>query len=156
MTLHCPACTNEMTAYTDDLTKLVLDSCFYCGGLWFDRNELRSFFTSPKLKGKFLFPNCTFRVKIRNAPESRQCCRCENQALTETSVGELVVDECPSCEGIWLDAGEILRLVELHGEGELKGKCQTVGQIKWGAFDQSALGQVARAILMALKLLFKR
>ena len=140
-----------MTAYTDDLTQLVLDSCFYCGGLWFDRGELRTLFTSPKLAPKFLFPTATFRVKIKNAPEKRLCCRCENCELSELQVNGVNIDECKECEGIWLDAGEIMRLLEIHSKGKFDAKCETTSQIKWGKFDKTALGQVARMVMLAFR-----
>ena len=156
MYLKCPACSNDLTPYTDDVSKLVIDGCFYCGGLWFDQDELRRLFTSPKLRKRFLFPHNTFRVKIKDAPEVRSCPRCEGeQALKETDTGEVAVDECPQCEGIWLDAGEILRLVEDFDKGEFDKSCLTEDQIKWGRFDQTVLGQVARMVMLAFRKLLK-
>lgn len=153
--LKCPACTNDLTPYTDDLTKLVIDGCFYCGGLWFDEDELRKLFTSPKLRSKFLFPSNTFRVNIKDAPEVRKCCRCEDHALKEVDTGEVKVDECSNCRGIWLDAGEILRLVELHDKGEFEKNCLAENEIKWGRFDQSVLGQIARMVMLAFRKLLR-
>jgi Zn-finger nucleic acid-binding protein len=155
MYLKCPACTQDLTPYTDDLTKLVIDGCFYCGGMWFDEDELRKLFTSPKLRSKFLFPTDTFKVKIKDAPEVRKCCRCEDQALQGVDTGDITVDECPECHGIWLDAGEILRLVERFDKGEFDKKCLTEGEIKWGRFDQSVLGQIARMLMLAFRKLLK-
>ena len=37
-----------------------------------------------------------------------------------SSAGVVIVDECEHCKGIWLDSGEIGRLIELHQKGKLK------------------------------------
>ena len=66
------------------------------------------------------------------------------------------MDECPQCKGIWLDSGEIIRLIDLHKKGKLKGKSETVKQIKKGRFDQGPIGQVSRTVAIGLKMLFFR
>ena len=38
MSLTCPACTKELSRNVDDLTRLEIDTCFYCHGIWFDYN----------------------------------------------------------------------------------------------------------------------
>jgi Zn-finger nucleic acid-binding protein len=154
MSLNCPACTKELSVYKDDLTSLEIDSCFYCHGLWFDYNELRRFFTAPKLFNKFRLPQYNFKVKIKDPPAQRLCPRCENAALTEVKLGEVVVDECSSCKGVWLDSGEITRLVDLYEEGKLKGKSETAKQIRKGHFDQGPIGQVSKTVALAFKMLF--
>lgn len=151
--LRCPACTQELTPYTCELSGLEIDSCFYCRGLWFDNNELRRFFSSPKLYNKFRLPEHNFKVKIKDAPEQRKCARCEDTALVEAGVDQIVVDECPQCRGIFLDSGEITRLIDLVENGRLKGKTETVKQLRRGKFDKSALGQVSKAVSVAFRLL---
>ena len=74
--------------------------------------------------------------------------------MVEQTVDKVIVDECPSCKGIWLDSGEITRLIELYEEGKLKGKSETVKQIKKGHFDRGPIGQVSKTVGMAFKMLF--
>ncbi len=149
--MRCPACTSELSPSRCDMTGLEIDSCFYCRGLWFDYNELRRFFTAPKLYNNFRLPHDSFRVKIKNPPPTRVCARCPAQALREVQIDRVEVDECPTCRGIWLDSGEISKLIDLHQQGLLKGKAETVKQIKWGKYDQSALGQVSRVLTLSLR-----
>ena len=156
MSLKCPACTQDLTPYRDDLTKLEIDSCFYCRGLWFDKGELRRFFSAPKLYKTFRLPENNFKVTVKDGPEVRVCTRCVNKALVEVTVADVTVDECPECKSVWLDAGEINRLIELYEEGKLKGKAETVKQIKKGHFDQGALGQAAKAISVAFRVIAGR
>lgn len=155
MKLKCPACTAELTPYKCGISTLEIDSCFYCRGLWFDGNELRRFFSAPKLYSQFRLPQHNFRVKIKEPPARRLCARCEEQPLTEVTVGDVVVDECQSCQGIWLDSGEITRLIDLHEDKGLKGKSETAKQIRKGKFDQSALGQASHVVSLAFKALVK-
>jgi len=154
MALVCPACTKELTRNTDDLTGLEIDTCFYCRGIWFDYNELRRFFSSPKLYNKFRLPQYNFRVTIKEAPEKRLCPRCPETELTEVTLDEVIVDECPSCKGIWLDSGEVTRLIDLYEAGKLKGKSETAKQIRKGHFDKGPLGQVSKTVGLAFKMLF--
>lgn len=151
--LKCPACTEDLAQAKCELSSLEIDSCFYCRGLWFDGNELRRFFSSPKLYNKFRLPEHNFKVKIKNPPKERLCARCPNQALVEVTVDQVVVDECPNCKGIFLDSGEITRLIELVEKGKLKGKNETIKQLKRGKFDQSPLGQVSKAVSVTFRLL---
>lgn len=155
MSLICPACTKELSPYRDDLTTLEIDSCFYCHGQWFDYNELRRFFTAPKLYSKFKLPQHNFKVKVKDAPEKRICPRCpDNVVLEATTIDQVEVDECSNCRGIWLDSGEISRLIELYEKGKLKGKSETVKQIKRGHFDQGPIGQVSKTIGLAFRSFF--
>lgn len=48
---------------------------------------------------------------MRPAPAYRSCPRCE-VPLTPSPRGELALDECGRCGGVWLDRGELERVVE--------------------------------------------
>lgn len=154
MSLICPACTKELSRNVDDLTSLEIDSCFFCHGLWFDYNELRRFFSAPKLYNKFRLPQHSFKVKVHAPPPARLCPRCDSIALTAITIDDIEVDECGGCKGIWLDSNEINRLIDLQEAGKLRGKHETVKQIKKGHFDQGTLGQVSKTIAMALRMAF--
>lgn len=39
------------------------------------------------------------------------CPRCENTSLDERERGGVTLDACPSCRGIWLDRGELEKLL---------------------------------------------
>ena len=53
------------------------------------------------------------------------CPRCETTSLSERERDGVVVDACPACRGIWLDRGELEKLIaratreldELHDRG---------------------------------------
>ncbi len=154
MRLTCPACRGELAPQKCDFSTLEIDCCFTCRGLWFDRNELRRLFSSPKLYKKFRLPEYNFRVKLKDAPPQRICPRCEEKPLRETALGDVVVDECDGCLGIWLDSGEVSRLLDLLESGKLKGKTETSKQLRKGRYDQSPIGQASRLVGLAFKMLF--
>ncbi len=70
-------------------------------------------------------------------------------------MGDVVVDECRGCQGVWLDSGEITRLIDFYEDKGLKGKSMTAKQIRKGKFDQSALGQASHVVSLAFKALVK-
>ena len=47
------------------------------------------------------------------------CPKC-GQDLITVALHAVEVDKCPSCDGMWLDAGELGQLVERDGGGALK------------------------------------
>ena len=40
-----------------------------------------------------------------------RCPRCESAALDERERDGILVDACPSCRGVWLDRGELEKLI---------------------------------------------
>ena len=40
-----------------------------------------------------------------------KCPRCETAALDERERDGILVDACPSCRGVWLDRGELEKLI---------------------------------------------
>jgi len=95
---------------------LVIDRCFACGGLWFDKGELteainkeiwdtaefeleEELFDDEELKQgvdldkiEIICPRCKGDKKMIKMPSSRN--------------KNVVIDYCEKCAGIWLDAGE--------------------------------------------------
>lgn len=77
-----------------------------CGGVWFDNFEL------PKVDE----PGAAEIRNVQRDPDRpvdlqsrRMCPRCDDQLLFRRYFSRLrrtQIDECPSCAGIWLDAGE--------------------------------------------------
>jgi Zn-finger nucleic acid-binding protein len=41
------------------------------------------------------------------------CPRCSATPLTQQKIDDLTIDRCPNCHGLWLDALELERLLEL-------------------------------------------
>jgi uncharacterized protein len=50
------------------------------------------------------------------------CPKC-GQKLSMEKCGSVEMDVCPSCKGVWLDAGELGTIVESAGRGSFFHKC---------------------------------
>lgn len=107
--MKCPTCSHQLT--TVQAGNITLDICKdACGGVWFDKSELEQFD-----EGHEIIPNDVRRalknssVVIDRAAE-RPCPKCTGTALTRTffdAEKSIELDNCPKCEGVWLDLGEI-------------------------------------------------
>ncbi len=53
------------------------------------------------------------------------CPKCGQKLATE-ECGEVEIDVCPSCKGLWLDAGELGTIVESAGSGNFFHRCLRV------------------------------
>jgi len=101
--MNCPKCKLETQNYrTHDSQEL--NFCRTCGGTWFDKGELAWMMASESdiLAGKEA-------MKRGNATDIR-CSSCDAADLVEVkyhSKHDLLIDVCPSCHGVFLDAKEI-------------------------------------------------
>jgi Zn-finger nucleic acid-binding protein len=104
--MKCPACNSQLKEFV--VNNVTLDACNVgCGGLWFDNYELKKFDEARE-------PNVDIpmdiKKNIQRNPTPFSCPKCDNIKLFQhfSSVKRQVsVDECASCGGVWLDAGEL-------------------------------------------------
>lgn len=81
------------------------------------------------------------------------CPRCETVILVEREREALIVDACPQCRGVWLDRGEleklITRAVQEHEAYERPGRpgvpAQAPAYVNAGAPNPAASGHVGPA-----------
>ena len=74
-----------------------LDRCTFCKGLWFDAGELE------KVLGKKLAGMLGGELRARQCPH----CKVNLYAVT---LGDVQVDVCTTCRGVFLDSGELKAL----------------------------------------------
>ena len=107
--MQCPACGRELT--TVSAAGVTLDACRGgCGGVWFDRGELKRFDEPSETATSELLdiprdPSVSYDPSAR-----RRCPHCDDVVMMQhsfSSTHKVVVDECPSCGGYWLDPGEL-------------------------------------------------
>ena len=114
-----------MLSYQEE--DLEVDSCPECFGIWFDGEELRNFFPKEKLVSRLMSPAPGGATP---GAGKRTCPRCQVE-LTESSVGDVEVDVCRKCRGIWLDEGELSRVVEQYKAGR-RGNLVVLNQVAEG------------------------
>jgi Zn-finger nucleic acid-binding protein len=122
--MKCPACGNVLQGMTVD--DVDVDACRGgCGGLWFDSHELRKFDKPHDAAGEALLDiekNENIHVDYR---KQRHCPKCGTVALTRRLLNaqrHVEIDECPSCGGVWLDAGELGEIRQRGGSAEEREK----------------------------------
>ena len=111
--MKCPKCKssdlkeNKVKGYN-----FPVDLCRDCKGIWFDRSELESLL---KISVK------TLKIPSQARQQPFHCPRCQKLLYAFSYPHTMViVDMCPQCEGIWLDANEFK---------EIKFVCGTVENI---------------------------
>lgn len=86
-----------------------IDVCPMCSGCWLDHKELAQF-TRSRGRG-------ALQVNVQDARETEyRCPRC-GEILQEGHhefLADLFIDQCPKCRGIWLDRGELRRLLSMR------------------------------------------
>lgn len=102
--VSCPECGRPFRLIR--VGKVEIDTCLSCGSFWFDPGELRSLTgllrevpakDLPPHKSKYRCPRC--RTEMKEHRFSRP--------------HDLLVDLCPNGHGVYLEEGELLRVLDL-------------------------------------------
>jgi len=105
---------------------VIIDRCSYCGGLWFERDELRlakdkkapeARWVDVELKDKsidwFKLELWKDKLKFRAKKGESSCPVCETP-LYRVNYGDspVKIDICGICSGVWLDKGELKEIID--------------------------------------------
>ena len=99
--------------------KIELDYCLQCKGVWFDCGELELLLeSSHSPEGK----SCNEVVKQEQArvTEVKRKCPICGRKMDKVWIGQdprVIVDSCPSGDGLWFDGGELHQVFS-----QVKGK----------------------------------
>ena len=122
--MKCPACGNVLRERTvGDVTVDVCEGG--CGGIWFDRFELKKFDEPHESAGAQLLEVERDNAVTVDHTKKRMCPKCDNIVMMRHffSVKKQVeVDECPGCAGFWLDTGELGKIRSLFKTEEERTK----------------------------------
>jgi hypothetical protein len=62
-------------------------------------------------------PTCSAcQIKILTDREPIRNCPVDGTTLVKSNSNDIIIDRCPECEGIWLDAGELDAIKEAAKE----------------------------------------
>jgi len=122
--VNCPACHKTLMETTVD--SVTVDVCKNgCGGIWFDSLELLKLENAGTSAGEVLL-EVERDESIRVDPDAeRRCLRCKGQPLIRhfaSTKRQVELDECYTCGGIWLDAGELGRIQSQYATPEERDK----------------------------------
>jgi len=107
--MNCPRCnTVTTTEQVKDLeVAFETDNCPACGGMWFDGGDLSQI---DKVIEPVYYENRKIPSKHIQL-ETLMCPSCNNGQVLEKRPHVrdkyVIIDCCPSCNGIWLDKGEL-------------------------------------------------
>lgn len=141
--------------FRDANSKLEIDSCPECFGLWFDREELKLIFQSPSLSKQILEEDAADKFlspedDVPREERVRTCPVCEQQRLFSSELGSTQVDYCMGCHGIWFDRSELEELVQAYQRGE-RGNLIIVNQLAEGLGTPNKPNPKAQAFMEALQ-----
>ncbi len=108
--MNCPKCVQQILQ-PKTIQEIEVDTCPQCHGIWFDDHELEHLLD---LSYKALKP----LLRGKESPEANarhgKCPRDGTRLLRVTSAHDatLILDTCVECKGVWLDGGELRRLVQ--------------------------------------------
>ena len=115
----CPVCKTDMLVI--EYSKIELDYCATCQGVWFDSGELELLLKSIKLDSPDIFKNMLDLPEAR-APEKRRKCPICNQKMKEANIGEqppILIDVCRRGDGLWFDGDELGQLLNQLAQKQL-------------------------------------
>jgi Zn-finger nucleic acid-binding protein len=142
--MNCPACGTTMTEVTAGDVKV--QTCKGgCGALWFDEWALRKVDEPGESAGEALLQieqNPTIKVdrnKRYKCPRDPEIVMMRHFWSVKRDV---TVDECPKCEGIFLDPGE---LTQIRSDYNTDADRHAAAKAYYGEmFDQQIAGIVAK------------
>ncbi len=109
--MKCPKCGKNLEGIKINSVKV--DRCENCGGLWFDRDELRIVRDHRDENLSWLeFDLWKDKDKFKTSGKSIDCPR-DGKPLFKIKYGEtnILVDICLDCRGIWLDKDELDKII---------------------------------------------
>ncbi|MFC1745828.1 zf-TFIIB domain-containing protein [Candidatus Riflebacteria bacterium] len=113
----CPKCENQAFTNYELPGGITADCCPKCEGLWFEKGEV-----AKKLRFSRDFPN--YKEVAKTAKKSKFFCPvCREIKLERMKFipeDPLLIEHCPSCRGIWLDATKRNSLKKIAKRKDLK------------------------------------
>ena len=109
--MKCPKCRKSLREVK--INNVRIDRCKNCGGLWFDRNELKIVRDHRDKNLSWMhFDLWRDEEELAISGKSVKCPR-DGKSLFKIKYGDsdVVVDVCLNCRGVWLDKNELNKIV---------------------------------------------
>lgn len=108
--MKCPVCKEPMIVL--ELNEVEVDYCPSCGGVWLDSGELELLIEDDSEKENLL---SSFYIDENQSEKSYKCpiCRKKMQKVYVGENKEVLIDKCPSGDGLWFDKGELQDVIKL-------------------------------------------
>ncbi len=106
--MNCPKCNEVAMIVYETPSKVELDICPNCRGIWLDEGEMLNFITDANQQMAALNKGIGAGTQT-----SLSCTKCDGGPLVKGNLAgfkELELEFCPDCRGFFLDEGEMGRL----------------------------------------------
>lgn len=109
--MNCPRCETSFGSRT--IGDVQVDECSTCGGLWFDADELRRAKDETDSDLAWMdFELWRHADRFRVSERPVECPRCQSTMVAiEYDTTGVEVDFCTECRAVWLDAGELDKII---------------------------------------------
>lgn len=123
--LTCPACGKDMEKIHIERANCHIDICINgCGGIYFDNREFKKFDENLEsideiqavLEGK------TFKKVDETFKRTCPACGMKMVKNSTSILGEIIIDDCYSCGGKFLDCGELAKIRAEYPNEEARSK----------------------------------
>ena len=108
----CPTCKSDMIVV--EHSRIELDYCTNCSGVWFDSRELELMLETMGLAEAGLsLDNILASPEAKTAEKKRRCPIC-GQKMGKATIGqepEVLIDVCRQGDGLWFDGGEVGQVI---------------------------------------------
>lgn len=109
--MNCPIDHSELHAHAQ--SGIAFHFCGACQGMFFTKDNLLNCLRAGKVTTECgTAPRVTADVTAKVI--RRECPSCHAATMVDKLLDEIAIDICPDCKGVWLDAGELERIVERH------------------------------------------
>lgn len=108
----CPDCQHELQAM--DCKGVQIQECAACKGKWFERDQLQKAEASADdtLRWLDFDPFGQDAEALSVAAKGKVCPRCSGaMASLQYMQSSIVIDKCAQCHGVWLEAGELKKII---------------------------------------------
>ena len=109
----CPVCKSDMIDV--EHSRIELDYCTNCRGVWFDAEELELLLESMEFKNHDLALDDIWHSPEAKTPEKKRRCPICGKKMKKAAIGkhpEVLIDVCPQGDGLWFDGGEVGQLIK--------------------------------------------
>jgi len=108
--MNCPVCEKPVIALEVD--QIEVDHCVKCGGVWLDAGELELLYEGVRARDEAM----EALVPDPSVKEARRRCPICDKKMEKVRGGvqhDVIVDRCGKGHGVWLDKGELERVMGL-------------------------------------------
>jgi len=104
--MNCPGCSGEME--TSDVDGAQLHTCISCSGIWMSYSSISALM---QLEGSYANPISLSSKLVSCATSNLKCPECADSKLRILNQTNVELDVCHECVGLFLDHGEMEKLV---------------------------------------------